>query len=47
MVKPKKSNIVPNKNVALDKQLVQGKVTKRKSKEKFHLRAEESAVCTL
>ncbi|XP_011194855.1 bystin [Zeugodacus cucurbitae] len=44
MVKPKKANLVQNKNVALDKQLVQGKVAKRKNKDKFHLRAEESSV---
>lgn len=44
MVKPKKANLVQNKNVSLEKQLVQGKVTKRKNKDKFHLRAEETSV---
>uniref|UniRef100_A0A0K8VTG8 Bystin n=1 Tax=Bactrocera latifrons TaxID=174628 RepID=A0A0K8VTG8_BACLA len=44
MVKPKKANLVQNKNVALEKQLVQGKITKRKNKDKFHLRAEESSM---
>lgn len=44
MVKPKKANLVQNKNVALEKQLVQGKISKRKNKDKFHLRAEESSV---
>ncbi|XP_036319939.1 bystin isoform X3 [Rhagoletis pomonella] len=44
MVKPKKSKLASTKNVALVKQLAEGKVTKRKSKEKVQLRAEESSV---
>ncbi|XP_067638053.1 bystin isoform X2 [Eurosta solidaginis] len=44
MVKPKKSKTAPGKNVTLEKQLTQGKVSKQKSKKKFQLRAEESSV---
>lgn len=45
MGKPKKSNVQPAKNIALDKQITAGKVAKQKGKKSvLHLRAEEQTV---
>lgn len=44
MGKAKKSNSAPMKNVALDKQLTEGKVSKHKNRDKCYLRSEESSV---
>uniref|UniRef100_A0A1A9WAV6 Bystin n=1 Tax=Glossina brevipalpis TaxID=37001 RepID=A0A1A9WAV6_9MUSC len=44
MGKAKKSKLAPVKNVSLEKQLMDGKVAKKKNRQKIHLRAEESSV---
>ncbi|XP_034489759.1 bystin [Drosophila innubila] len=43
MGKPKKANVAIIKNVNLEKQITEGKVSKAKNKDKVKLRAEESA----
>lgn len=44
MGKPKKANVATIKNVNLEKQITEGKVSKPKNKEKVKLRAEEKPV---
>lgn len=43
MGKPKKNNMAPGKNKALEQQLMEGKIAKQKDRKKIHIRAEESS----